>query len=305
MITTTFGDFLHRAVRRRGWTMAAFAEQVGVSASTISRLRNGKRLPRSVNLDQWSAVLELDEHEEREFAELCLLAQAPQALRERIARAEADVDSERERRATVEQHYGEYRKATDYYDGWWLSYHYDLTGTGAITRSLTRINGDAVRWLNFDHGEMRYSYTGAIHIMGDKLFMQLEEDRGGVEHVQATFNSLFDLREPTFLYGIVAGISGKTLRHPISYPAAARIVLLYAANDERMRQDPALADQLHGCLGTFDERIIGPLFPAFLGSDDHLRHGLQLQPREDLNAVIRRMLGDGAGADGGTLQARF
>ena len=50
---TGFGNYLRRIRKRRGWTQAETATQVGLTLSAYSKLEQGQREPR------WSTVLNL------------------------------------------------------------------------------------------------------------------------------------------------------------------------------------------------------------------------------------------------------
>lgn len=301
----TFGDFLQRAVRRRGWTMARLAAEVGISPSTLSRVRTGRRMPRELPLERWADALALGDEDRQRLHDLWLLAQAPPALRERLAAAERQVTAERERRDAVEHHYAEYRRTQNYHDGFWLAYNASFLDDGSVMRSLCHIDGDVVTWTNMEAGRVQYSYTGELVVLGDKLFIRLAEDRGGAEYVQVTMDSLFDFREPAFLYGLVTGISGKTVHHPISYPAAARMLLLFAGRSDDLRSRPEALQAIERALGTFDHADLGPLYPPELGDDGYLRRCLQLRAREDLDAVLLRMIDNRLAPGQHVLRASF
>ncbi|MDA3963469.1 MAG: helix-turn-helix transcriptional regulator [Planctomycetota bacterium] len=297
-----FGDYLHRLVRRRGLTMAEFAEQIGATPSTLSRIRTGKRQAKSSDIETWATALQLEDDERATLHEFALLAQAPEALRARLARAEHEIAAERDRRSTLEHHYAEYRREQNFYDGYWLAYHRSFLNDDTITRSLGHVTGDSIAWLNMEAGRVHYSYTGTTRVLGDKIFMMMEEDRGGAEFVQVTCNALFDFRSPSFLYGIVTGLSGKTIRHPVSYPAAARMVLVYAGPDTGVTNEQL--EQIQSSLGSFDERSLGPLLPSS-ANEDLLRRCLQLHGRDDLDAVLLRMIDNRLSSGEHALTAAF
>jgi len=302
---TSFGDFLTHAVRRRGWTMADFAAELGVSPSTLSRLRTGRRRPRSVDLDRWAELLGLDAEEHRQLAELALIAQAPPALRERLADAEQRLSHERERHDATAQAYGAYRATQNYHDGFWIAYNYSFLDDGRVLRSLCHVSGTSARWTNMEAGRVQYSYTGSFDVLGDKVFIRLAEDRGGAEYVQVTMDSLFDFSEPTFLYGLVTGLSGKTMRHPLCYPAAARMLMLFVGRDEELRREPEALQELERSLGQFRPADLRPMLPARTIDDNRLRDCLRLGPRDDLDAVLLRMLSNELRAGDGVLCARL
>src|SRR5262245_23055820 len=69
-----FGEFLATLVRRQGMSMADFAARVGLSASTLSRVRTGQRLPAPEQVAKWADALALDPENRALFIELALLA---------------------------------------------------------------------------------------------------------------------------------------------------------------------------------------------------------------------------------------
>lgn len=296
-----FGEHLNHLVRQRGWTMAEFAQRVGSTPSTLSRIRNGKRVPRSADLERWCTVLALDAQAAQRLRESALLAQAPEALRQRLAQAEAAGPAGAGRAETAVAP----RSAQTFYDGLWLAYHCSFLNDQTITRSLAHVAGGEVAWLNMESGEVHYSYTGAARVLGDKIFVLMEEDRGGAEFVQVTLDALFHLRCPTVLYGIVTGVSGKTVRHPYSAPAAARIVMIHAAGPHELTRDPDRLPRIQALLGSFETVAIRPLVPAFLDKEALLRRCLELRPREDLDAVLLRMIDNRLEPGEQTLSAGF
>ncbi len=148
-----------------------------------------------------------------------------------------------------------------------------------------------------DMGLVRYSYHGSCETLGGKLFIRVAEDRGDAEWVQITCMALFDQPRPTFLSGLVCGISGTDLRHPASWPCAARMLLLHACPLADAPERSDLARQLEGLLGSCDPARLKGAWPAFLGADDHLRVALQLGEESIASAVVR--LTDNRLPDGG------
>jgi hypothetical protein len=141
---------------------------------------------------------------------------------------------------------------------------------------------------------LHYSYHGSFEVLGDKAFLRLAEDRGDHEYVQMTLHTLFDLREPTFLLGLVSGISGKDVRHPVSYPAAARIILLHCGLEAGRRLEPLL--------GSWSPRELAPCWPEEMGPDRRLRHALRVEEDADLDAAILGLIGNRLG-EGHVLRA--
>jgi transcriptional regulator with XRE-family HTH domain len=300
-----FGDLLATMLKQRGLSMAAFGERVGMGASTLSRIRTGKRAPSGIRWPEWQRILACSDEELSRLQDAALLDQAPEELRRRLAQAEQAVNDERSRRTTVEGQFTAYRHQQNYYDGFWLSYNASFLDDGRIMRSLVRVRGGRVAWVNMHGGKVQFSYTGEIEHLGPQVYIRLSEDRGESEYVQVTCNALFDFQEPAFLYGIAAGISGRTVRHPISYPAAARILLLHLGSEERLRRDPEVLGAIEASLGTFTAERVRPFFPAGLGSDVSLRECLGLKPREDLDAVIEQMLSNRIADGSAVLSAGF
>lgn len=286
----SFGDYLHHLVRSRGMSMQEFAQQCKCSPSTISRIRTGQRMPKKLPLQQWAELLRLNAEEQRSLEELALFAHAPEALRRRLSEAEHHVSEEQQRRVDIEQNYAEYRKTQNYYDGYWLSYNYSLIGDGRILRSLAHIKNDIVHWINKESGKVQYSYRGQLDLLGDKVFIRMEEERGYAEYVQICMHSLFDFREPSFLYGILSGISGKNVRFPISNPVASKMIIIYIASEDEFRADPQMLEHIESQLGNFLPDQIHNYYPQALGNDAYLRECLKVKPREDLNAIIKKML---------------
>ncbi len=283
-----FGEFLASTVRRHGLSMADFSAKVGLSPSTLSRVRTGQRLPTAEQLTQWADALHLDKETRAQFMEMALLARTPAEVRSRLQQVEQLVNDEQHKRTRLEHDYGRYRKEQRFHDGWWLTYSASFLNDGRIQRGLLRIADDQAHLQVREVGRVHYSYHGTIEALGDKLFIRISEDRGGFEHVQITLDSLFDYQEPSFLYGMVCGISGKDRLHPLSYPAASRILLLHVGRDDT----PGIAAKcarLEPILGSFEPRSVRPCWPAFLGDDAHLRQCLRLGT-EPLDDTVLRLI---------------
>lgn len=302
-VRPTFGDLLHRLVRSRGLTMDALARRLGVSPSTLSRLRTGRRAPRAFPWEAVREALGLGDEEFARLRDLALIEQAPAVLRDRLAESETRVDGERERRRQVEHGFGLYRVSQQFYDGWWLAYNRTFTDDGQVQRTLVRIAGNEVQWTNLQRGALHYSYCGTLATLGDKLFMRLDEERGGAEWVQVTLEAFFDMARPAFLYGLVAGISGTSLRHPHAYPAAARVLLLYAADAAWMAAHPDELGGLERSLGAWDPASLGPFHPPGLPGSEWLRRCLNLGPRDDLDAHCLRLIDNRLGPGQQVLRA--
>lgn len=293
-----FGDYLYHLVRSRGLSMHEFANRCQCSPSTLSRIRTGKRIPRKLPMEQWVSVLKLDADEQQHLEHLAMLLQAPAALQRRLSEAQGHIQDERQRRHHVEQHYAEYRRTQNYYDGYWLAYNYSLFNDGRILRSMAHVLDNQVRWINKEHGNVQYSYHGQLDLLGDKVFIRLEEDRGSTEFVQITMHSLFDFREPAFLFGIITGISGKSIHHPLSNPAASKILMIHIGSNDALYSDPQLLDNVEGTLGNFLPQQMAPFYPRALGDDSYLRQCLKLRKREDLDAAILHLLDNTCSRDG-------
>ncbi len=276
--------------------MGAFAAQVGLSASTLSRVRTGRQLPEEGQIERWCEALGLDGDERADFLDRAVIACMPRSMRERLTNAEARATAAHDRRTRLESDFGRYRGATGFHDGWWLTYSRSFFNDGAIQRSLLRIAGDQAALEVRDAGMLHYSYHGGCEILGEKLFIRVSEDRGGMEWVQITLNSLFDWSRPTFLYGLVCGISGKGVHHPASWPVAARVVLLHVGTlGDTPEGSPAHA-RLSAMSGTFKVDHLRGVWPSFLGDDDHLRVALHLE-EGNLDEAVLRMTDNQLGSD--------
>ena len=305
MSDLTFGSLLKLLIKRSGRSMAGFAEEVSLSPSALSRLVSGKRAPKGMPISDWAEALGASATEKEELVELALLAQAPEALRRRFERATTAVDEERRRRTDLESNYGNYRHTQQYFDGYWLAYNYHFHNDGRLMRSLCHIEGDEVEWLVMDRSQVHYSYTGKVEVLGDKVFLRLAEDRGDSEYIQVTCDSLFDYQDPAFLYGLVTGISGRDIRHSTSTACAARMVMIYVGQTRQVRGEPEKLERLQACLGTYLPQDITPFWGDWLGPDNYLRDCLRLRPREDIDALLMRMLDNQLEPGDTVLQACF
>jgi|GEM_PF-6342280 len=285
----TLGEFLAHLVRRQGQTMADFAKAVGLSPSTLSRVRTGQRLPTATQLETWADALKVDRDARQQLHELLLLAQTPPAVRDRLVQAEQQASAEQDKRSRLEEDYGRYRRDQRYHDGWWLTFSSSFQNDGRIQRSLLRIGDDRAELQVREYGRLHYSYHGSFETLGDKVFMRLTEDRGAVEHVQITLDSLFDYREPSFLYGLVCGISGKDVRYPISFPACSRIVMMFVGRADDLPEGGEQLNRLQAVLGSYAPESLHPCWPRFLGDGDLFAESLRLGD-EPLDAAILRLI---------------
>lgn len=293
----SFGDLLASLVRRQGLTMADFAAKVKVSPSTLSRIRTGARQPNARQLARWADALKLDAERRRQFIDLALLAQTPPEIRERLASTEQQAVQARDQREQLAQEYGRYRTDQGFHDGWWLTYSCSFLNDGRVQRSLIRLRGTEAVMQVRDAGRLHYSYHGSCESLGDKLFIRLAEDRGGAEYVQITLHSLFDYQRPSFLYGLVCGISGKDVRHPLSVPAASRILFLYAGNERDLPEGGERLAKLEAVLGSYDAKSMKQVWPTFLGDGEYHRECLRLDDEALDAAVLRLVDSRGPGGD--------
>lgn len=283
----SLGEYLAHLVRRQGLTMGDFAKRVGLSPSTLSRVRTGLRLPAPAQLEGWCDALALADDERQQLRELLLLAHTPSEVRARLARAEREASSEQDKRARLEEGYGAYRREQRYHDGWWLTFSSSFRNDGRVQRSLLRIAGDRAELQVREYGRLHYGYHGSFETLGDKVFVRLTEDRGAVEHVQLTLDSLFDHREPSILYGLVCGISGKDVRCPVSVPACSRILTMFVGRAEDLPAERLT--RLQDALGAYPPGSLRPCWPSFLGDGDWFAEALRLED-EPLDAAILRLI---------------
>ncbi len=300
----SFGDFLALLVRRQGMTMADFAKRMQLNPSTLSRMRTGTRQPNARQLTRWADALKLDPDTRRQFIDLALLEQTPEEIRDRLVSSEEQAHQARDQREQLAVEYGRYRTDQGFHDGWWLTYSCSFLNDGAIQRSLIHLAGNKATMQVRDAGRLHYSYHGQSEALGDKLFIRLSEDRGGAEYVQITLHSLFDYQRPSFLYGLVCGISGKDVRHPLSVPAASRILFLYAGSDNDIEPGSVTLQRLESVLGNYDAKTMKNLWPTFLGESDYLRDCLRLK-EELLDNVILRMINSNGPNGDHVLRAAF
>ena len=269
-----FLDQLAGLMRRRGETIAGLAERIGVSSSTLSRIRAGHQVASPDQAARLADALALVGEVREAFIAQALLLGLPESVRGRMPDGE--------------------RQAPAFHDGWWLGYSRSFHNDGRVQRSLLRVEGANARLQVGERGILRYTYHGTCETLGDKLFIRVSEDRGAVEYVQITCHCLFDLAQPSFLWGLVCGISGTDVRHPVSWPTAARMVLLHAAS---LDADAGLERKLIATLGGFAPDQLRGVWPAFLGSDDHLRLAMQLDDDVPLDAAVVRATDNRLGDD--------
>jgi transcriptional regulator with XRE-family HTH domain len=300
----SFGEALAMLVRRQGMTMADFAKKLKINPSTLSRMRTGTRQPNARQLTRWADALRLDADTRREFIDLALLEQTPAEIRERLAHTAEQTKHVQSQHQQLAADYGRYRTHQGFHDGWWLTYSCSFLNDGALQRSLIHLSGVNATMQVRDAGRLHYSYHGQAEALGDKLFIRLAEDRGSAEYVQITLHSLFDYQRPSFLYGLVCGISGKDVRHPLSYPAASRILFLYAGPSSQFPANSQQLTQLEAICGLYQPKQVKNLWPTFLGDADYIRDCLRLD-NETLDATILRMI-DSRGPNGDSvLRAAF
>ena len=285
-MTPTFAEALDAAVRRSGLTMLVVAKRTAISASVLSRLRTGSRAPTSEQVRLLAKHLKLSGADLQHFTDAAMLARTGPDVRERLAQAEASASAALEGRRQLERQYAAERQANDWHNGWWLGYSYSFRNDGRIQRSLLKVENDQVRVQVMEGGSLQYSYHGSFEVLGDKIFIRASEDRGDQEHVQVTLHSLFDFREPTVLYGLVCGISGRDLRSPVSFPSASRMLLLYAGTADL---PPVTVKSLQAILGGWAPAALKPCWPGFLGSHRHLHAALQVVD-DDLDAAVLRLI---------------
>ena len=291
-----FPDLLASLLRRRGTTLAELAPQVGVSASTLSRIRTGVRSATEAQARRLAAALGLAGEEAEDFTAAALLQAMPKAVRERLRAAEDLAGAAQARTTRMARDLGRMRSDTGFHDGWWITWSRSFFNDGRIQRSLLRLEGGGAELRAGETGLVRYSYHGTVETLGDKLFIRVAEDRGDAEWVQITCHSLFDLARPTFLYGLVCGISGTDVRHPVSWPCAGRMLMLHAGALADAPERSERARQLEALIGAYDPSRLKGAWPGFLGSDDHIRAALQLGD-ERLEDAIVRLTDNRLGAD--------
>ncbi len=292
-----FPELFAAHLRRRGTNLAELAPQVGVSASTLSRIRTGVRSATETQARRLATALGLAGEELEDFVAAALLQAMPKAVRERLRTAEDLAGAAQARTSRMARDLGRLRSDTGFHDGLWITWSRSFFNDGRIQRSLLRLEGGGAELRAGETGLVRYSYHGSIETLGDKLFIRVAEDRGDAEWVQITCHSLFDLARPTFLYGLVSGISGTDVRHPLSWPCAGRILLLHAGALADAPERSELARQLESLIGAFDPSRLRGAWPSFLGNDDHIRTALQLGD-ERLEDAIVRLTDNRLGEDG-------
>ncbi len=281
-----FAEALTEAVRAAGLTMREIAERAGISSSVLSRLRTGARAPTEDQVRLLTRQLKLEGADRQRFGDAAALARSSPAVVARLAEAEASAAAALAGRQELERQYAAERQARDWHDGWWLGYSHSFRNDGRIQRSLLRVERDRVRLQVMEGGTLQYSYHGTFEVLGDKIFIRASEDRGDQEHVQVTLHSLFDFREPTVLYGLVCGISGRDLRSPVSFPSASRMLLMYAGTADLPN---TTVRSLQAILGGWTAATVTPCWPDFLGSHDHLHAALAVID-DDLDAAVLRLI---------------
>jgi len=282
-----FADLFAALLRRRGTNLAELAPQVGVSASTLSRIRTGVRAATEAQARRLSTALALTGDEGEDFVASALLQAMPKAVRERLRSAEDQAGLAQARTSRMARDLGKLRSDTGFHDGWWITWSRSFFNDGRIQRSLLRLEGGNAELRAGETGLVRYSYHGSIEALSDKLFIRATEDRGDAEWVQIICHSLFDLNRPTFLYGMVCGISGTDVRHPVSWPCAGRILMLHAGSLADAPERSERSRQLEALIGAFDPVRLKGAWPSFLGDDDHIRAALQLGDERLEDAIVR------------------
>lgn len=288
-MTDTFGELLAFLVRHRGMTMAEFATAVELSPSSLSRVRTGQRLPAERQLQRWCDALSLSADERSRLRDLLLLARTPPEVRAKLSQAEDRASAEQGRRAQVEEGFGRFRRDQGWHDGWWLTFSSSFQNDGTMQRSLLHITGDQAELQVRELGRLHYSYHGSVEVLGDKVFARLTEDRGGIEHVQIILDSLFDYREPSFLYGLVCGISGKDIQHSASWPACSRLLVMHIGRESEFPADGETMQRVFSVLGRFSPETVRQVWPTFLGNSDWLTQCLRLND-ESLDRAILRLV---------------
>ncbi len=283
MAADRFAEDLLLRLRRSGLKAAAFAARVGISPSTLSRILAGKRAPTAAQAVAWADALELRGDERDGFVESALSARTPPEILARLGAARAGAAQARDDARALAGSHGRLRAEGGFHDGWWISHSLAFSDDGRIQRCLLRIEGTACRLEVRDAGRVRYRYHGELAAYGDHLFLRLAEDRGGMELVQLTLQSLFAWSEPSFLLGIVCGISGTDLDRPVSHPAAARILLLHAGG---LDLPAAAVRRLEDACGLFPAARIRPCWPGWLPAPDHHRRCLGLAPGDDFDDAV-------------------
>jgi hypothetical protein len=282
-----FADLFGSLLRSRNTNLADLAPKVGVSASTLSRIRTGRRAATEAQARRLASALGLAGDEAEDFVAAALLQAMPPAVRQRLRTAEDLAGAAQARSRQLEHGFAQLRSETGFHDGWWITWSRSFFNDGRIQRSLLRLEGGGARLLAGESGLVRYSYHGSCEILGDKLFIRVAEDRGAAEWVQITCHSLFNLSRPAFLYGLVHGISGTDMRHPVSWPSAARMLLLHACSLDQAPERSEKARQLESLVGSFDPARLRGAWPAFLGPDDHIRSALQLDDGPLEPSIVR------------------
>lgn len=87
-----FHELLSRLLEERGLSKSAFARDVGISYSQVIRVTLGARTPPLEALPAWVDALGLKGTERGRFILAGQFAHAPEAVREHLARVEAELD---------------------------------------------------------------------------------------------------------------------------------------------------------------------------------------------------------------------
>ena len=80
--------FIGEALERQGYTIRAFAQQVGVTHVFVIRVRQGKALFPPEHFQRWCTALALDPKQRDTFLRLTLLARSPPEIRELVSSLE-------------------------------------------------------------------------------------------------------------------------------------------------------------------------------------------------------------------------
>ena len=253
------------ALRSADRSLIDLAAQTRLPASTLSRLRTGRRLPTEAHLAALAKALRLSADEAARWRDLALVDRAPAPVRERLRQAPAV-------------------RGEGFHDGWWIGYCRTFRDDGGVARFLVRFHGDHVLVQVHDRGVLQMRYPGTCETFGESLFVRATDDRGGSEHLQIVLHSLSAFREPTVLHGVVCGVTPRDLAHPVSLPCAARVVLLHAGD---LALPAAPLRSLQGRCGTFAPEDLGEVWPEVLGDATAIRRALAPAAADPTAAVLR------------------
>ena len=261
----SFAATFDLALRSAGLSLIELADRTHLPASTLSRLRTGRRLPTEAHLTALAKALRLPADEAARWRDLALVDRAPAPVRERLRQAPA-------------------ARAEGFHDGWWIGHCRTFRDDGGIARFLVRFHGDQVLVQVHDRGVLQMRYPGTCETFGESLFVRASDDRGGSEHLQIVLHSLSAFREPTVLHGVVCGISPRDLAHPVSLPCAARVVLLHAGD---LALPAPVLRRIQGLCGTFAPEDLGDAWPEVLGDGSAVRRALAPVGGDPTTAVLR------------------